>query len=644
MYNIWFDCSAVCMLVVILLAIYAKDSIPVRQNRIFALLVWVVLVSVISDLMAGAVNNMEIPLGRLSYFAGVVSNLFYFLSRNTTSFLYLLYIMSVLNLESSKKLQKACLYAPFLTELVLIGLTPFFGWVFSLDGKGVYSRGPLLPVLYMISLSYLAAAVYFIATYRKLIPFTRRAAFYSFAVIVLITVVIQGLIPTVLIEGFGTALCIFLIYTTIQRPEELQDGQSGLLNKPAFLTMVSMKLQQKSEFDMIVIAMDKVAFLEKSLSVHMITKLIADVGAWMRKNVKKMTAYRVADRQICLISQNCDPVYLEELTAILMERFNQAWTVEGLSVSLPSYFMQIHCPSDASNMEQLLDLIEMTSGEHDCTASVLLRAAEMDVKTKQRQRKLRQILEEALPGGMLEVYYQPIYSVASGRFVSAEALLRLRHPELGFIPPDEFIPIAEESGIIISFGQFVLDSVCRFMSENRLEQYGIQYVDVNLSAVECLQDDLVENVLETLDRYHIKPGQINLEITETAMNTMSETVLHKLERLSRHGVRFSLDDYGTGYSNIARMVAMPLDVIKIDKSLVQNMFTAEVSNPMHIVLENTLQMLRELGKSALVEGIETKEQSERVIRMGCQAIQGFYYARPVPGEEFLRTVRVKKEQ
>lgn len=136
-------------------------------------------------------------------------------------------------------------------------------------------------------------------------------------------------------------------------------------------------------------------------------------------------------------------------------------------------------------------------------SSTLVQPMELDIGARQRKQVLKSIVAQALKSEMLEIFYQPIHSTSTGRFTSAEALLRLRHPPLGFIPPDEFIPIAEESGAIVAIGQFVLEDVCRFFSEHRLPQYGLDYVEVNLSVEECLQDNLTERILETLGRYSI---------------------------------------------------------------------------------------------------------------------------------------------
>ena len=152
------------------------------------------------------------------------------------------------------------------------------------------------------------------------------------------------------------------------------------------------------------------------------------------------------------------------------------------------------------------------------------------------------------------------------------------------------------------------------------------WMNINLSAVDCAQENLAARMLEIIHSYQMEPGMISAEITETAFTTMPDSVLTNLTELSRAGVTIMLDDYGTGYSNLNRLCSMPLDVVKLDKSLVDHVCTSESAR---IVMENTVSMMKRLNKKVLVEGVETKEQSDYLISLGVDYIQGYYYARPM---------------
>ena len=243
---------------------------------------------------------------------------------------------------------------------------------------------------------------------------------------------------------------------------------------------------------------------------------------------------------------------------------------------------------------------------------------------------LDSILNRAITAKRLEMYYQPIYSVKEKRFVSAEALLRLNDSEFGMIPPGLFIPAAESRGLIVPIGNFVLEDVHRFISENDLDELGLSYIEINLSVAQCLQRDLPERMKRLSDKYGVSPDKINLEITETTYDNIGEVMEQNLTALTEEGYSFSLDDYGTGYSNMQRVSRLPLKIIKIDKSLVDDMHREDGLS----IMRNTINMMKDIRKEIVAEGVETREGLEMLSEMGVDYIQGYYYSRPLPADEF----------
>ena len=211
------------------------------------------------------------------------------------------------------------------------------------------------------------------------------------------------------------------------------------------------------------------------------------------------------------------------------------------------------------------------------------------------------IIDHALANHKFNVYYQPIYSVTEQRFNSAEALLRLNDDKYGFISPELFIPAAEKSGAIHKIGAYVLEEVCSFIASDEYKSLGLDYIEINLSVSQCMQNNLANEVLDTLNKYHVSTDQINLEITETAASDSQKIMNENLDILNKAGVHFSLDDFGTGYSNIKRIASLPLDIIKLDKS-----FTKLEENPkLQIILQNTINMIKDMDMKIVVEGVET---------------------------------------
>jgi EAL domain-containing protein (putative c-di-GMP-specific phosphodiesterase class I) len=254
-------------------------------------------------------------------------------------------------------------------------------------------------------------------------------------------------------------------------------------------------------------------------------------------------------------------------------------------------------------------------------------------------KSIDSIMEDALQNRRFEVYYQPIYSVADKRFTSAEALLRLKTEQFGFISPDIFIPAAERSGAIHRIGRYVLEEVCHFIADDEWKNLGLKYIDVNLSTVQCLEKNLAHEISDILYENHVKPEQINLEITETATSFGQSEMLDNIESLSARGFTFALDDYGTGYSNISRAANMPLSVIKLDKSITR----IEKDTKLYAIGENTVRMIKDMNMQIVVEGIEDEKTLKLFEDMGCDYIQGFYFSKPLPRDEFVKFILEHKD-
>ena len=201
--------------------------------------------------------------------------------------------------------------------------------------------------------------------------------------------------------------------------------------------------------------------------------------------------------------------------------------------------------------------------------------------------------------------------------------------------PSLFIPDAEQSGAILDIGDILLDKICAFLARVDFEATGLSYVEVNLSVDQCVRPELAGEVLGLLDAHGVDPARINLEITETSATYSAQAIEENVRVLADAGLTLSLDDYGTGYSNITRTLALPFSLVKIDKSLADG-----IGDPVtRTVLADTVAMMKSIGKQVLVEGVETADQVEALCAMGVDYVQGYYFARPLPEDAFLAFLR-----
>lgn len=239
-------------------------------------------------------------------------------------------------------------------------------------------------------------------------------------------------------------------------------------------------------------------------------------------------------------------------------------------------------------------------------------------------------LRRAVSANQLQLYYQP--QVEKNALIGVEALLRWRHPRRGLLPPGEFIPLAEDTGLILPVGQWVLDAACRQVVawSAREETAGIQ-ISVNISPKQFRQHDFVEQALASIKRTGANPANIVFEITESILLDDLDVVAAKMLQLKAHGMRFSLDDFGTGYSSLSYLQRLPLDQMKIDQAFVRHLLEDPACDA---IAQAIVSLGRVMGLTVVAEGVETPEQMAFLKGIGCEGLQGYLFSRPVPLTEF----------
>jgi diguanylate cyclase (GGDEF)-like protein len=284
-------------------------------------------------------------------------------------------------------------------------------------------------------------------------------------------------------------------------------------------------------------------------------------------------------------------------------------------------------PDDGDNADQLLKNADMAlyRAKEEGRARFHFFEPEMDVKAQAR-RSLELDLRSAVAAGEFDVFYQPVVNLAENRITGFEALLRWNHPTRGKVPPSEFIPLAEETGLIVAIGEWVIRQACaeamRWPSELR--------VAVNVSPVQFRTKTLVSAVVSALAASGLRPDLLELEITESVLMANNDATLAALHQLRGLGVRISMDDFGTGYSSLSYLRSFPFDKIKIDQSFVRDL----TERPDSIAIIRAVAGLgHSFGVTTTAEGVETRDQLDKMREEGCSEVQGYFYSRPVPASE-----------
>lgn len=628
-YILAYNFCAIINFLVIIVIFYAKKYIPNKQNRLYAILIWVAFLATVADIMdvVGTDRPYEFSLAYLH-----LTSYGYFILHNVTPFIFCLYTLSLSGsyFRDMKRKKKIAIIAPIFITLLVILSTPITKGVFYYDEGRNYFRGEYLFVLYIVVFYYLVYSVAHTAICKDVLAPGIKRAVYSFYIISTCAVVFQAYYPQKLIENFAVSICIIIMFLAIQKPEELLDASTNVFNRNLFTNTIRMCFKHKERCTVCILHIEDMGLLTQAFGMEHTDRILKDVARFFEVEGKRGVYYLHSHTFGVLIKQKGQEM-LEPMLEDMKNRFLKPWDCGGVEITLSFRACIMSVPEDVSDVDEIFEYIEQFTGEKKWENAIVY-AREMDLKDKAREIAVERAVRRAVESQGFQVYYQPIYSIEKKRIISAEALIRLMDKELGMIPPDEFIPIAERDGTILSIGKFVFESVCKLLQEKNLEKYHIEYIQVNLSVIQCMQENLAGELLAIMKDYGIEADQIRLEITETAAANSPRVLHENMSRLHNAGIRFALDDFGTGYSNINSLADLPLETIKLDKSMI---WAAQDNQKAEIILESSIAMIKKMNMHIVAEGIETQEQMKKLQRLGCDCLQGYYFSRPVEYESFI---------
>lgn len=619
-YNIWFNVCALFVLTTLLILYYIKFRAPFNKYKLFIVLVWLSAVSTVAS-----IANNTLP-GIAPIWIIRLSNITYFIAHGMIPPVLLLYVYSLTDYSLLNWQRLTIWMIPSLFNMLLVITSWFSDGLFWLDELGGYHRGPMMPLLYMVTGFNFITITIFLIVRRKSIPHRESISVLFFLVLSMTAVVVQMIYPWLLVENFASAMCMMVSQMTVQNPEMILDGSTGMLTKRGFSNLITPQFDLEQPFQVGFLLVDNYHEMEKYYSFSRLESQLVLLANFLKQHPGCIFS-RMDNRLFCFFPETSDLTGWNSLMQDLdADKFSRQLQQEGLGIRLQFKIGTLNCPRDVDSFGSLMELIDVASKVPMRRGDQILTMNALDVFRLRRRKKLDELVRTAVEDNSLHLVYQPVYDVKQACFTSAEVLLRMSTGELGNISPAEFIPIAEENGSITKMTEFVVENVCRFLRRTEKKKWHLQQIHINISAVDCAQNDLAAMFLRTLNSLGVSPEKISVEITETGFTSQLDSIQSNLADLSSAGVSIFLDDYGTGYSNLSRLYSIPLDVIKLDKSLVDDILISESAR---VVLENTIRLMSSLNKKVLVEGVETKEQADYLISQGVDYIQGYYFAHPV---------------
>ena len=626
-FNYDFAIAAIPIQVVLLVFYGVRRNLPIRQSSCFWLVMFANLVMTSADIISCEMNEIwyEYPIWVMyainhAYFLG-------FIVRGWALFAY--------TAESSHSHKADWIFwivaaIPASVAVLLILSTPWTSAIYTIAEDG-YHNCSLYKTIYFSTYFYIIISlIIVIANFRKL---SRRmkAGLLSFNLLLLFGIIIRRQFYHMLVTSYFSILSILIIYLTSENPDLYRDNRTRLMNKEALDLITLDHWEKKIPFSIITMSIHN---YEESKSIYGIGQVndgLKAIAAWIVNSFPKYSAFYVRNGNFILLIKG----HLHDGP----EKIIQEWK-EKYEALQRSYYGIVHMKISAMLIpNSVIDAGEIVVGDlgrfalansyNENRRGNYAFSDEM-IEGVKNQKSVERAVKDAIADNRFEVYFQPIYSNKEGRVMGAEALARLNDPKLGFIPPLDFIHIAENNGDIMEIGRQIFEKICIFLKRIDTKELGIEFINVNLSPIQCMSHSLSEDLSEIAKKHNIPMSMFDFEITESLIDDY-DMIQMQIAGLQAMGAELSLDDFGTGASNISSLMKLPIHVVKVDMTFTSSYFAGKAD-----FLPDLIKLFQHANMEIVVEGIETAEMKDKMAEMGCDYEQGYFFSKPLPPTDFIK--------
>lgn len=633
-----FDICALAILDVLLFAFsFRKMSKEDIGRKLVALIIFT-MIAAFSDIAANYYNGVHNRI-EINYICSGI----YIVMRNAAYFMYVSYIIAITGAWriSKNKIIRLIKHIPILVVIIIAVTTPFNKLYYYYGDDNMYVRGPFFGLIYVCSIIYIWYAIVYIATSIKVIGSKKALSLASCAVFSVIAAVIQFFKPYLIVDILGFTLSLLYIILFVDNPSDKIDTTSRLLKRDVYMEDLRVLFFTGKPVDIVHINVRNDDVIEQMLSyynyndfIRTLADKIFDLNIDGKYNAK---LYYTKYGGFRAIFDADDHEKAIEFAKIAIDELNKEVSVNDMEVLVETSICITSLPSDFNIIEDLF-AFGTVALQYEEVGKVVYSKDILKADTYGINSNVDKIIETGILNNRFELYYQPILDIKTGKFSEAEALIRLKDDEGNILLPEVFLKTAEQNGSIFEIGKLVMREVCSFLSSEDIKKTDIECISINLSVMQCLLKDLSKKILYTFHEFDVPIEKIRFEIRESLATDKQVEFEKNVKGLSDVGFRLTLDDYGTGYSNITTLATLPIDTIKFDRKFVNT----ELNDKVYDILSNSIDMAKDIGKKIIIEGIETEEKADMFKKLGCDYIQGFYYAKPMSRKKLIEFYEEKK--
>ena len=628
--NYYLELASLVFLVAITIAYFSRKKFPVVSSTLFG----IGLVTLVINLSLNLTFCQMLDYSNTvpTWCIELVADL-YFVSLIFLSYLLYLYVLYASGKSVVNNKRYILTVIPTVCGFILFFTNCFHHWCFDFvfnAESGVYDfiPGAAFISLYVVNwgMNFLAAVAYTIH-FRKVLPKQLLRVLIILGIVVLSAAAIQTAQPKWLVSGVAFTLCVMFAVVTVCDPDVKVDRISKAFNNEAFIDYINSQVFERQRKYYIIFDIDSFGMFNEKFGLVAGDELLSTIRRFVESVNKKTFVFKTQSSRFVLMCK--DKQDQDIMIGAIKERFSKPFNIKDRMVKITLHLFYFVNENAFRNSDMYNDFLNRTLATINFKDSNYIELNHEFLERINRDRKIKEILEDCLKtGNGLYMVYQPIYDINKKCFNHFEALIRLSNEELGYIGPAEFIPIAENFGLANDIDYFVLNETCAFLQRNPQ----IESLEVNISCAEFFNNPS-ERFIETIKKYKIDPSKLCLEITETIAVKYPNKTREFMHDLGQHGIKFAMDDFGSGYSNMARFITLPFSIAKLDKSLLNTSLNIEV------FLDAAINLFKNLHIPIVIEGVETEEQLELAKQKEIEYVQGYYFSMPLEEEDLLEFLK-----
>ncbi|MBR1441645.1 MAG: EAL domain-containing protein [Lachnospiraceae bacterium] len=601
------------------------------KNRLFLLLLFIVGIDSVTGIFGDMVKNSTLSYS-LRFILFEINEFVYFLTHFSLAPLFALYIVYVFDIAYRfPKILRSLFFIPPVVLEVTVILNPILHTVYTIDTYMEFNRAPGEYLAYGVSAFYILFSIVAMGIYGRTLTLRRRTAVAYFFAIVVAGTVIQMIFIRIRCELLCEAIGFMGLMIVLENDDDRTDTATGAYNRAFFIHRVGTYFQYGRSFYTLSIQGRDADIYRKSAGYEEFEKIIGTIVMYLEGLNSRFSVYRAGRDSLLLVCPDISKEQADEVAETVRERFEHRWIHGVTQVYLKVTLMLANSPGKFHTMEQLLQLADTSDV---INVDRVLTGNDLDFLL--RRLEVGEAVKRGIRDERFRVSYKPIYTRSELSMCGAEASLRFRDSSLGDIREEEFLPVAEQTGLGEKLGWLVLEEVCALLGNNNNQETGFEFVCVNLTSAMILKQDFADRLNRILDKYGVGPSQIVLDLSESTIASDHKVLRAAMEQLNRDGVRFYMNDYGAGFYYMHSGTADVFEGIKVSALA---FMSARENAQSRVIMQNRLKMMQRMGKKIIADNVQDQESYNRLLDTEADYMEGSYFSPALSKNEILSILR-----